>query len=79
MTKILLFGAGTGLGLWLIVIGFAPRPPRLDKALDAPYRQAHHTHAHPGEAPAGWLGGGGDLRHGGYAAPAFPCPAPAAT
>lgn len=56
MTEILLFGAGTGLGLWLIVIGFAPRPPRLDKALDAPYRQAHHTHAHPGEAPAGWAG-----------------------
>jgi Flp pilus assembly protein TadB len=33
---VLLAGLGTGLGLWLIVIGLFPRPPRLDKVLDAP-------------------------------------------
>ena len=31
---VLLAGLGTGLGLWLIVVGWFPRPPRLDKALD---------------------------------------------
>jgi Flp pilus assembly protein TadB len=34
---VLLLGLGTGVGLWLIVVGLFPRPPRLDKALDAPY------------------------------------------
>lgn len=34
---VLLLGAGTGLGLWLIVVGLFPRPPRLAKALAAPY------------------------------------------
>lgn len=37
MTGVVLFaGLGTGLGLWLIVVGWFPRPPRLDKVLDAP-------------------------------------------
>ncbi|MET8278487.1 type II secretion system F family protein [Micromonospora sp. NPDC005174] len=34
---ILLAGLGTGAGLWLVLVGWFPRPPRLDKALDAPY------------------------------------------
>jgi len=32
---VLLTGIGAGLGLWLIVVGLWPRPPRLDKALAA--------------------------------------------
>jgi Flp pilus assembly protein TadB len=38
---VLLLGLGTGVGLWLIVVGLFPRPPRLDKALDAPYGLTH--------------------------------------
>ncbi|GAB3160722.1 type II secretion system F family protein [Micromonospora sonneratiae] len=34
---VLLSGLGTGVGLWLLAVGWFPRPPRLDKALDAPY------------------------------------------
>ncbi|MDG4764473.1 type II secretion system F family protein [Solwaraspora sp. WMMD406] len=34
---VLLAGIGTGLGLWLMVVGWFPRPPRLGKALDVPY------------------------------------------
>jgi Flp pilus assembly protein TadB len=37
---VLLLGLGTGVGLWLVVVGLFPRPPRLDKALDAPYTLA---------------------------------------
>jgi Flp pilus assembly protein TadB len=53
--EVLLTGVGTGLGLWLIVVGLFPRPPRLDKALDTPHgltplpRSAADTHA-------GWAG-----------------------
>jgi len=32
---VLLTAVGTGIGLWLIVVGLWPRPPRLDKALAA--------------------------------------------
>lgn len=36
MTGLILLAAlGTGVGLWLIVVGLWPRPPRLDKALAA--------------------------------------------
>jgi Flp pilus assembly protein TadB len=56
MTQVLLFGAGTGLGLWLILIGWAPRPPRLDKALDAPYGLTRRAQAQSEEAASGWAG-----------------------
>lgn len=56
MTEFLLFGLGTGLGLWLIVVGWAPPPPRLDKALDAPYGQDRRVQAEAAEAAAGWAG-----------------------
>jgi Flp pilus assembly protein TadB len=52
---VLLLGLGTGVGLWLIVVGLFPRPPRLDKALDAPYglTQLPDIGAEP---PRGWAG-----------------------
>lgn len=53
---ILLAGVGTGIGLWLMVVGWFPRPPRLDRALDAAHR---HSPAADGEADAwsaGWSG-----------------------
>ncbi|RZU48777.1 Flp pilus assembly protein TadB [Krasilnikovia cinnamomea] len=56
MTAFLLCGVGTGLGLWLIVVGWLPRPPRLDKALDAPNVHARRVQAEAGEAAAGWAG-----------------------
>ncbi|WP_433530272.1 type II secretion system F family protein [Micromonospora sp. CA-263727] len=52
---VLLAGLGTGIGLWLLVVGWFPRPPRLDKALDAPAgldRTADAAEARP----AGWSG-----------------------
>ncbi|MDI6104372.1 type II secretion system F family protein [Actinoplanes sp. NEAU-A12] len=56
MTAFLLFGVGTGLGLWLIVVGWVPPPPRLDKALDAPYGQTRRAEAEAAEVAAGWAG-----------------------
>jgi tight adherence protein C len=44
---VLLAGAGAGLGLWLIVVGWWPRPPRLDKAL-----VALDPAPHPADTPA---------------------------
>lgn len=42
MTGLVLFaGLGTGLGLWMIVVGWFPRPPRLAKVLDAPSGLVH--------------------------------------
>jgi Flp pilus assembly protein TadB len=32
---VLLTGAGAGIGLWLVLVGLFPRPPRLSRALDA--------------------------------------------
>lgn len=55
---VLVAGLGTALGFWLILVGWFPRPPALDKALDAPYQQHR-----PGDAAAdaearttGWTG-----------------------
>lgn len=51
---VLLLGAGTGVGLWLIVVGLFPRPPRLDKALDAPYGHTLMPATAEAEPPSGW-------------------------
>ncbi|GAB1641511.1 type II secretion system F family protein [Krasilnikovia sp. MM14-A1259] len=51
---VLLAGLGTGLGLWLIVVGWFPRPPRLDKALDAPNGATRPVETDT--APQGWTG-----------------------
>jgi tight adherence protein C len=50
---ILLTGLGTGLGLWLILVGLYPRPPRLDKALAALNPPAEPDAAVPEEV-IGW-------------------------
>jgi tight adherence protein C len=50
---ILLTGIGTGLGLWLVVMGLWPRPPRLDKALAALNPPPEPTASIPDEA-LGW-------------------------
>lgn len=54
---LLLSGAGTGIGLWLILVGWFPRPPRLDKALDAPYALARLADVDvEGQPAVGWSG-----------------------
>ena len=50
---VLLSAAGTGIGLWLIVIGLWPRPLRLDKALAALDPAPEPVAAVPDEL-AGW-------------------------
>jgi tight adherence protein C len=53
---VLLAGLGTGLGLWLMAVGWFPRPPRLDKALNAPYEASRTTDTDAEAWPAGWTG-----------------------
>ncbi|MET7949422.1 type II secretion system F family protein [Micromonospora sp. NPDC005324] len=53
---VLLAGLGTGLGLWLIVVGWFPRPPRLDAALDAPHRRDPTADLTAEGRPQGWTG-----------------------
>ena len=54
---ILLAGLGTGTGLWLILIGWFPRPPSLAQALDAPDRLLRRDLAAATDEPAaGWAG-----------------------
>jgi Flp pilus assembly protein TadB len=51
---VLLAGLGTGIGLWLVAIGWHPPAPRLASALDAPYLSTPSTE--PGESVGGWAG-----------------------
>ena len=56
MTGALLFGLGSGVGLWLIVVGWLPRPPRLALALDAPYGLTRRAEVDAEAAGSGWAG-----------------------
>jgi len=56
MTLPLLAGIGTGIGLWLILVGWFPRPPRLDKAIDAPYGLTQLSDGYAAHASNGWAG-----------------------
>lgn len=51
---ILLTAAGTGIGLWLILIGLFPRPVRLDKALAALNRPPEPAPSTWGTQETGW-------------------------
>lgn len=51
---VLLAGAGAGLGLWLIVAGWWPRAPRLDKALAALDPAPELSDAPGSDEVAGW-------------------------
>lgn len=52
----LLAGVGTGLGLWLMVVGWFPPPPRLDKALDARIGRARPADIGSDDPRPGWTG-----------------------
>ncbi|MEV0396516.1 type II secretion system F family protein [Polymorphospora rubra] len=52
---VLLAGLGTGLGLWLVLLGWYPHPPRLHKALDTPYGPDRAVDAAKTHSP-GWTG-----------------------
>ncbi|WP_067504557.1 type II secretion system F family protein [Actinoplanes sp. TFC3] len=56
MTTFLLFGLGTGVGLWLLVVGWLPPPPRLATAIDAPYGRTRHAEVDAETAAPGWAG-----------------------
>ncbi|GAA1025811.1 type II secretion system F family protein [Virgisporangium ochraceum] len=52
---LLLAGVGTGLGVWLMLIGWFPRPPRLESALDPdPSDPAAYPHSPTEAGQAGW-------------------------
>jgi tight adherence protein C len=53
---VLLEGLGAGLGLWLLVVGWRPRPSRLDKALDVPRELTQLTHTSGTGVSQGWAG-----------------------
>lgn len=53
---VLLAGLGTGAGLWLVLVGWFPGPPRLDKALDAPYGLDRAVDAAAEARSLGWTG-----------------------
>ncbi|GAA2044256.1 type II secretion system F family protein [Polymorphospora rubra] len=52
---VLLAGLGTGLGLWLVLVGWSPHPPQLHKTLDTPYGPDRTADAAEKHSP-GWTG-----------------------